>query len=304
MLFDRRGEILHTASYPERIFADFEAIPPLLVDTLLFVENRELLDSGAATRNPAVEWDRFAAAAANIVTRHIDDGGHRFGGSTLATQLEKYRHSPEGRTGSVGEKLRQITSASMRAYQDGPDTTEARHRIVLDYINSTPLSARPGFGEVIGLGDGLFAWYGIELAEAIRLLGTPARDSAERNQAAAVFKSALSLMPAQRRPSYYLIQGRNDLAELADSHLRLLAGAGIIDDDFRDLALAAPLKFRNELPATAEFSFVERKAVNAMRTHIALTAESSAILRPRPFGPAGGNHPRQHHPGAGDRTAT
>ncbi len=269
MLYDRRGEILHAASYPERIFADFEAIPPLVVDTLLFVENRELLDSGAVTRNPAVEWDRFAAAAANIVTRHIDDGGHRFGGSTLATQLEKYRHSPDGRTGSVGEKLRQITSASMRAYQDGPDTTEARHRIVLDYINSTPLSARPGFGEVIGLGDGLFAWYGIELADATRLLGTPARDSAERAQAAAVYKSALSLMLAQRRPSYYLIQGRNDLAELADSHLRLLASAGVIDDDFRDLALAAPLKFRNELPAAAEFSFVERKAVNAMRTHIA-----------------------------------
>lgn len=266
---DRRGEIIHSARYPARVFADFEAIPPLLVETLLFVENRELLDSDTPTRNPAVEWDRFAAAAANVVTRHFEDGANRFGGSTLATQLEKFRHSPEGRTGSVVEKLRQITSASMRAYQDGPDTTEARRRIALDYINSTPLSARPGFGEVIGLGDGLYAWFGIELADAIRLLGAPTTTPEERAQAAAVYKAALSLMLAQRRPSYYLLGGRSELASLADSHLRLLASAGLIDAEFRDLALAAPLAFRQELPPPEEFSFVERKAVNAMRTHIA-----------------------------------
>lgn len=266
---DRRGEVIHVARYPERIFADFDAVPPLIVGTLLFVENRELLDSDTPTRNPAVEWDRFMAAAANILTRHIDDGGHRFGGSTLATQLEKYRHSPEGRTGSVGEKLRQITSASMRAYQEGRDTTEARRRIVLDYINSTPLAARPGFGEVIGLGDGLFAWYGIELADAIRLLGASTESPEERAKAAAVYKAALSLMLAQRRPSYYLLGGRSELATLTDSHIRLIASAGLIDEEFRDLALAAPLQFRRDLPAPAEYSFVDRKAVNAMRTQIA-----------------------------------
>ncbi len=42
------------------------------------------------------------------------------GGSTLATQLEKLRHSPEGRTHSPAEKLRQIASATLRSYQDGP----------------------------------------------------------------------------------------------------------------------------------------------------------------------------------------
>ena len=33
------------------------------------------------------------------------------GGSTLATQLEKYRHSPEGRTQSARDKLQQMASA-------------------------------------------------------------------------------------------------------------------------------------------------------------------------------------------------
>ena len=63
------------------------------------------------------------------------------GGSTLATQIEKYRHSPEGRTASIPEKFRQMASASLRAYLDGPDTQRARERIVVDYLNTVPLSA-------------------------------------------------------------------------------------------------------------------------------------------------------------------
>ena len=82
------------------------------------------------------------------MTGRLEAGGKRFGGSTLATQIEKFRHSPEGRTGGIEDKLRQITTASVRAYQDGPLTAAARHRIVVEYINSTPLAARAGFGEV------------------------------------------------------------------------------------------------------------------------------------------------------------
>jgi membrane peptidoglycan carboxypeptidase len=98
-------------------------------------------------------------------------GGHRAaGGSTLATQIEKYRHSPEGRTGSMKDKLQQMASASLRSYQDGPDTTKARRRIVIDYLNTVPLSAKPGYGEVNGIGDGMWVWYGREFADVNRLL--------------------------------------------------------------------------------------------------------------------------------------
>ena len=153
-----------------------------------------------STRNPAVEWDRFAAAAVNIVSGQFEAGGKRFGGSTLATQIEKYRHSPEGRTSGIEDKLRQITTASVRAYQDGPDTMLARQRIVVDYVNSTPLSARAGFGEVIGLADGLWAWYGTDLNEANRLLEGPHKDRAERERAATVYKQVLSLLSRSGGP--------------------------------------------------------------------------------------------------------
>jgi len=267
-LSDRSGEVLYLSRHPERVFTDFESIPRLIVDTLLFVENRELLDDRFPTRNPAVEWDRFAAAAANVVTGQFDGGSKRFGGSTLATQIEKYRHSPEGRTNGIEDKLRQITTASMRAYQDGPDTTLARQRIVVDYVNSTPLSARAGFGEVIGLGDGLWAWYGTDMATAVRLLRGPHDSDAERRRQATIFKQVLSLLLAQRRPSHYLLNGHADLNELADTYLRLMASDGLISDELRDLALAAPLDFRQQPPAASEVSFIDRKATNVMRAHL------------------------------------
>lgn len=268
-IFDRNRDLVHSARHPERTFGTFESIPPLIVSALLFVENRELLDDLHPMRNPAVEWDRFAAAAVNVVARPIDpQGGQRFGGSTLATQIEKFRHSPEGRTYGVEDKLWQIASASVRAYQNGPDTTQSRHRIIVDYVNSTPLSARPGFGEVIGIGDGLWAWYGTDFDKAKAILAATPADPAEARKQAIVFKQVLSLLIAQRRPSYYLLSGRADLDELVDSHLRLLASEGIIDTDLRDRALAEPLVFRTDAPSPKDVSFVDRKAVNAMRSHL------------------------------------
>jgi hypothetical protein len=53
-------------------------------------------------------------------------------------------------------------SASMRAYLGGANTVNTRKRLVTDYVNSVPLGATAGYGEVIGLGDGLQAWYGAD----------------------------------------------------------------------------------------------------------------------------------------------
>src|SRR4029453_2032799 len=79
-----------------------------------------------------------------------------------AVQLDKYRHSQEGLTSSSVDKLQQIVAASLRAYQDGPDTREARRRIVLEYLNTIPLAAAPGIGEIHGLKDGLRVWFNAE----------------------------------------------------------------------------------------------------------------------------------------------
>lgn len=265
-ILDRRGESLYSTRYPQRQYDRFEAIPPVVVASLLYIENRELLDADHPRRNPAVEWDRLGKAVAGQVVRAVDSSVGRAGGSTLATQIEKFRHSPGGRTHDAAEKLRQMTSASLRAYQDGEETLDARRRIVLDFVNSVPLGAVPGLGEVNGLGDGLWAWYGRDFEEANRrLLAAEEAPSA----AAGPFKEALSLFIAQRRPSDLLAENGRRLTELTDSHLRLLARDGVISERLRDEALAAELKHRDKPPALPPVSFIERKAVNAARGDLA-----------------------------------
>ncbi|MET0983378.1 MAG: transglycosylase domain-containing protein, partial [Telluria sp.] len=161
-ILDFRGQPLFGSRFPERSYERFEDTPQLLVQSLLFIENRELLDPAYPKRNPAVEWDRFSKAVFDkaLSSVGIGGGGRVAGGSTLATQIEKYRHSPEGRTASLEDKLIQMASATLRAYRDGEDTTNSRRQIVLDYLNTVPLSAKLGYGEVNGLGDGMWVWYG------------------------------------------------------------------------------------------------------------------------------------------------
>ena len=115
---DCRAEPLYRFTYPHQSYQDFAAIPPVVVNSLLFIENRDLLDPAQPEANPAVDWPRFAKAAWSQVAKLLHLPGQTAGGSTLATQLEKYRHSPDGLTLSGGEKLRQMFSASVRAYQD------------------------------------------------------------------------------------------------------------------------------------------------------------------------------------------
>jgi membrane peptidoglycan carboxypeptidase len=263
---DRRGEPLYEARTPERVFETFDAIPPLVVRTLLFIENREILDEERPRLNPAVEWSRLAKAIGFDVLGRLGRQGQPIGASTLATQLEKFRHSREGRTGSPGEKLRQMLSASLRAYQGGTRTLAARRQIVVDYVNSTPLAAAPGYGEVLGLGDGLWAWYGVEFDETNRLL---AADAAPSDPARAqAYKRTLSLLLATRRPYHYLTEDQEALDEFTDTYLRLLARAGVIDKGLRDAALGQPLGFRRASPPPP-MDWSDRKGTNLIRARLA-----------------------------------
>ncbi|MEG1325698.1 MAG: transglycosylase domain-containing protein, partial [Janthinobacterium sp.] len=265
-ILDCRAAPLFAASYPERMFDGFADAPPALVQSLLFIENRELLDPGTPMRNPAVEWDRLSKAILDKALNLF--GGHRGGGgSTLATQIEKYRHSEDGRTSSMQDKLLQMISASLRSYQDGENTMEARRKIVVNYLNTVPLSAKSGFGEVNGIGDGMWVWYGRPFADVKTLL----KGNMDQPGSALAYKQALSLLIAQRRPSHYLVAGGADLEELTNSHLRLLAQAGVISPPLRDAAIAEKLRpsTASGVQSEASTSFVTRKASNAVRNHLA-----------------------------------
>ncbi|WP_417778198.1 transglycosylase domain-containing protein [Stutzerimonas xanthomarina] len=242
---DCRGEPLYANSYPHQYYETFDDVPPVIAMSLLFIEDRGLLNADRPRANPAVDWPRFTMAAVSQVEKKLGLPVQAAGGSTLATQVEKYRHSPEGRTGSAEEKIRQMISASVRTYREGQQTMATRQRIVRDYLNSVPLSAAYGHGEVHGIADGLRLWYGADFAEVNRVLDVRRNAGVSDETQGLALRQVLSLLIAQRRPSYYLGAGRDDMAELTDSHIRLLANGGVIGTRLRNAALQQEVVFRN-----------------------------------------------------------
>lgn len=269
-VLDKNNQEIFSARFPERVYEKFESIPKPVVEALLFIENRELLDQTYPNKNPAVEWDRlFRIASDAALSVFINDEQRLAGGSTLATQIEKYRHSPEGRTASTREKFRQMASASLRAYLDGETTYKSRHKIILDYVNSVPLAARAGYGEVNGIGDGMWVWYRSDFNTTNHLLrSNPVPGSAEEAARAVVYKQVLSLFLSQRRPSYYLLQSREALEQLTNTYLHLMTKEGVISAKLRDLALPVKLDFTINKNARPPNSFLEGKAANVIRSRL------------------------------------
>jgi membrane peptidoglycan carboxypeptidase len=270
-ILDHQGRVIFARPYPERVYTRFEEIPPVVVKSLLFVENRELLAARSPYRNPAIEWDRLAKAMLDLGLEKVLPGHPVSGGGTLATQLVKVRHSPGGRTASVGEKFRQIATASIGSYLHGEETLAARRRIGLDYINSLPLAALPGYGEVNGLGDGLWYWFGEDFEKVNRLLALPvdgAEDPRQLEAQALAYREALSLLLAVKRPGRFLMEDRLALAVRVDNYLRLLAEEGVIGPRLRDAALAAPDMGRFRLHYSPPREPPLRKAAASVRVEL------------------------------------
>jgi len=335
-VWDRDGGLLYDHHRPELVYPSFESVPPVIWQTLLFVENRTALDPGQPRRNPAVEWSRLLRSTAELGLRHVGREGRVAGASTLATQIEKFRHAPDGLTETPRDKLLQMATASFRAYLSGEETLPARRQVVLDYLNSVPLAAIRGEGEILGLAEGLRAWFAVDVVRLNWLLsrievhplgpipspedilppgtpraasfweagahleGTVALESGSEEAVRAValeltpdfvpeegdpppaltdeeweevgvgYRQVLSLLLAQRRPSYHLTssEGREALRRLTDRHIRLLEEEGLIPERLAREALEAPWELRILPPPRPPVSFVERKATNAVRTQL------------------------------------
>lgn len=274
-IIDSQQQVMYDFRYPRQTYARFEDIPNLMVRSLLYIEDRKLLDSATPRRNPTVNWGRFIKAALFKVGDVINLDTPSMGGSTLATQIEKFRHSENGVTGSAEEKLRQMVSASVRVYQNGVDTMPARRQLVLDYLNTVPLSAAPGFGEVNGISDGLFVWFGADINEVNRLLQLKDARGVELNRQGLALRQTMALMIAHRRPSYYLVQNREDLAQLIDSHLRLLGRKGVISSRLMEAALGQALFFRNFRQNPAVVPAETNKGVNMVRSRLSTLLDVS-----------------------------
>lgn len=245
---------------PTDLFQSFEDIPTVLVDLLLFIENKELLNTHPYY-NPAVEYDRLAKVLFEFLKRRASGSQHRQpGGSTLATQMEKYHFSEDGRTNGAHDKLSQMASAMLRSYLDGRDTSIARRRIVLDYLNSIPLGAASGYGEVLGYGEAMRVFYQVDLShekELLRSIDTSSSYSTEQLQA---IDRALQVVISARNPNY--LSNPTILVGLKNKYINILVQEKILKSE----ALALVSTFQSKIPFASETkNFVDAKAQDLVR---------------------------------------
>ncbi|HVO96270.1 MAG TPA: transglycosylase domain-containing protein [Terriglobales bacterium] len=255
------GAPLFRYAQADFLFQKIDDIPSLLVKTLLFLENRDLDRPATSWQNPVIEWDRTLKAALYYIGAKLSLPVPMQGGSTLAVQLEKFRHSPNGRTDSPMEKLRQLVGASLKAYREGPNTRAWRERIIVDYLNTVPLAAAPGYGEIHGLGEGLHAWFGARLSDVVAALQAHGNSPTK----ARAFKQALTLLISVRAPSAFLVDERASLDEKVGQFIRLMTRAGVIDWEFASQLQDTPIKFLPAAPLAPQPSSVKNKAANAIR---------------------------------------
>jgi membrane peptidoglycan carboxypeptidase len=241
-----RGEedVLYDARAKVPQFETFEEIPREVLTALLYMENHRLGDPSDPRNNPAVDWPRLGKAGLSYLGHQLGLPVRIEGGSTLAVQMEKYRHSPGGRTDSPLDKLRQITAGSLKAYRDGPDTRQRRQQIVLDYLNTVPMAAAPGYGEAHGLGEGLYAWFGMDLKDVSRSLDPEVRIEAK----ALALKHVLALLCAIPAPSRYLLVDRSALEARVERYARLLVRDGHLEPTLYEALVATPLHFLPSAP--------------------------------------------------------
>lgn len=267
-ILDRQELPLYESIPNERVYPSFEDIPEDVIKILLFIENRELLSPMDESQNPVLEWDRMAKAGIKFVGSKIGLPTSIEGGSTLATQLEKYQHSEGGRTGGARDKIRQITSASLRVYRTGRDTTVSRKEIVTDYINTVPLASVPGYGEVHGLGEGLWAWLDTDIKALSEVLRSEDASPEGMKIRAEAFKKVMVLFLSVKAPTFYLVNNRQALMKRADLFTDLMVREGEISAEFREVLKSAPIRLRTRWVNMPAPSPMERKAPNSVRYHL------------------------------------
>jgi membrane peptidoglycan carboxypeptidase len=269
VIHDNTGRVMFDAGAGEPVFRNVAEIPPLITQTLLFIENRNIGlsadDQSGVYANPAIDWKRSTKALISYGARKLGIDVPLQGGSTLATQLEKYQHSKDGRTASSADKLRQMLAASLAAYHSGRDTRRARTQIIVDYLNTMPLSATAGIGEIHGLGAGLKAWFDMDVAQVCAALQQPQASS----EKARAYRHVLAQLYAVHAPTHFLVEDRSSLEARIDAFAGLLHSAGIIDERLLRLVKHSRLEFVTHAPAPLPPHFTDRKAVNAVRLELA-----------------------------------
>lgn len=241
----RDGGVLFDGASSRFRFERFEQVPPSMVTALALMEDHGIDTSSPGRSNPAVDWGRLSRAALFSFGSKLGLPVTFQGGSTIAVQMEKYRHAKDGRTRGAVEKLQQIVSASLRVYGPGSKVRDEQRALVLDYLNTVPLGGAPGYGEVHGIGEGLRAWFGLDPSRTLATLRDGGGRASERARA---MKHVLALLCAIRAPSRMLRTDHADLERRLSYYQTRLVTQGLLDSTLARRMDRVTLRFVPQAP--------------------------------------------------------
>lgn len=271
---DRAGRTLERWRYPEVVW---EQPPSLALHAARLLENRALAERPHPFTNPAVDWTRLGVATLSQVRARLGSDAPAIGGSTLAVQMEKFRHSPGGRTSDSSEKARQMLTAWLRTYHHGRDADAWAEQIAIDWINSVPLGHRTGYGPVQGVFEGMWAWFG-RPPEVVAQALEPGDDDALRAQ---VERELLALIIAQQRPARYLPAGIDALERRVDALINALVDEGYMSRDWGHVIASRSLRVASPPSKGPEERGSPHLSALAVRQWGTLSGEERALMRQR-----------------------
>ncbi len=268
-LLDTTGKSIYDTR-PALAFNSYSDIPPLLVEMLLFIENKELLND-SPYYNPAIEFDRLAKVLFEYLLKRMTlNEEKQAGGSTLATQMEKYNFSEDGKTNGAMDKIMQISSATLRSYISGRDTSEVRKNIVLDYLNTIPLGAAPRYGEVLGYGEALRVFYLTDTAEEKEVLKGLKYNTPYTDRQLEAIDRAIQIIISARNPNYLSLHSTDKMLELKARYIQLLVDARVLRPQAYSLANQF---FKKKDYVGPEKNFVGAKGLDLLRKRLSSLLE-------------------------------
>ena len=218
-VYDANGTDLGRYFLQDRTETRFDDLPPHLVQALVATEDSRFYTHGG------VDWTAYGRVAYKTVLQGEDDQG---GGSTLSQQLVKnaYGRPALGYGNSVDLVLHKLREGLLARRLE---SVMSKEEVIKRYLNTVSFPGNT---------------YGIAAAS---------RRYFQKEPAELTVRQAASLVASLKGTSYYdPLREADRNAERTDLVLRLMAGAGYLDDSQLEAALADSLCLNYQRPQREE----------------------------------------------------
>ena len=284
------GAVMFDARPEKLLFERYEDVPSLVVESLLFIEDRELLGTGSPRHNPAFDWERLSRAWLLYVGRGL--------GLPLADRRRQHARHADREAAPLARRAHvhaagQAPAGHGREPESLPIGTRyarapAGHRRRLPELDAARGGAGPWRGARTGRRSASLVWTRFR-----RRAAQPPGSAASRRKRSPRTRlcSPCSAPCASRRDSWCRIAPRS--SERLNAYTRLLGAAGVLSPELAERVAQAPLQFRTSPPGAMARARERTKGGRRRAYGAARPAARAEALRPRSPGCRGRQHDRR-----------